>query len=64
MRQPYHPLTHQVVESTDEDEELTEDEKLYHIAMIRKLIRRVAIGFVVSISIFSLLCMLVVSLTS
>ncbi|EAA6843038.1 hypothetical protein DRX19_18750 [Salmonella enterica subsp. enterica] len=46
MRQPYHPLTQQVVYPPDENKELTEDEKRETVEIFNHLISRVGYGLV------------------
>ncbi|EBO9763281.1 hypothetical protein S818_23080 [Salmonella enterica] len=52
MRKPYHPLTQQIVNSSDEDKELTEDEKLETVEIFFHLISHVGYGLVAILSIF------------
>ncbi|EHQ4621208.1 hypothetical protein KQ096_003828 [Salmonella enterica] len=44
MRQPYHPLTHQVIEPPDENKKLTEDEKRETIEIFQFLFFFVVTG--------------------
>ncbi|EHQ4618446.1 hypothetical protein KQ096_000933 [Salmonella enterica] len=52
MRKPYHPLTQQMVNSSDEDKELTEDEKLETVEIFFHLISHVGYGLVAILFIF------------
>lgn len=54
MRQPYHPLTQQVVYPPDENKELTEDEKRETIEIFRHLIFVVGYGLAVLLFFFLL----------
>ncbi|EEF4954615.1 hypothetical protein GKT70_13880 [Salmonella enterica] len=54
MRQPYHPLTQQVVYSPDENKELTEDEKRETVEIFNHLISRVGYGLAVLLFFFLL----------
>ncbi|EHU6318073.1 hypothetical protein KZG29_001110 [Salmonella enterica] len=52
MRKPYHPLTQQTVNSSDENKELTEDEKYETVEIFFHLISHVGYGLVAILSIF------------
>ncbi|ECX5909934.1 hypothetical protein XR77_03080 [Salmonella enterica subsp. enterica serovar Muenchen] len=52
MRKPYHPLTQQMVNSSDENKELTEDEKRETVEVFFHLISHVGYGLVAMLSIF------------
>ncbi|ELG3531002.1 hypothetical protein RN068_000721 [Salmonella enterica] len=54
MRQPYHPLTHQVIEPPDENKKLTEDEKRETVEIFNHLISRVGYGLAVLLFFFLL----------
>ncbi|EKR5668033.1 hypothetical protein QFV86_002293 [Salmonella enterica] len=54
MRQPYHPLTHQVIETPDESKKLTEDEKRETVEIFNHLISRVGYGLAVLLFFFLL----------
>ncbi|EKP8944838.1 hypothetical protein P4K07_004204 [Salmonella enterica] len=54
MRKPYHPLTHQVIETPDENEKLTEDEKCETVEIFNHLISHVGYGLAVLLFFFLL----------
>ncbi|EKS7701370.1 hypothetical protein QCL74_000896 [Salmonella enterica] len=54
MRKPYHPLTQQMVNSSDENKKLTEDEKRETVEIFNHLISRVGYGLAVLLFFFLL----------